>query len=93
MINIDLARMTPVPRGSHRGLLTGQPNYIGGRLDGQLAPAEFQPFRRSSSGQPLADDQQPPKDHYLLFVVNGGYLFHYVHTTLLPADYLPQTGG
>jgi hypothetical protein len=56
-------------------------------MDGQLAPAGWQPFRRSSSGQPFPDDQPPPDEHYVLFVVNGGYLFHYVHTTLLPADF------
>jgi hypothetical protein len=92
MINIDLSRMKPVPTGAHRGGLSGQPNYVGGRLDGRLAPAEWQPYRRSGSGQPLADDQQPPQEHYVLFVVDGGYLYHYIHCSILPADYLPKPG-
>jgi hypothetical protein len=91
MISLEFTRMSPSPGGAFRGGLSGQPNFIGGRLDGQLAYAGWQPFRRSSSGQPLPDDQEPPKDHYLLFV-NSGYLWHYVHTTLLPADYLLQPG-
>ena len=93
MINLDFARMKPVPNGAHRGLLTGQPNYLGGRLDGTLAPAGFQPYRRTEQGQPIADDQPFPPEHYLLFVVDGGYLWHYVHVSLLPADYLPQQSG
>lgn len=88
MINLDFSRMKSVPGGAHRGWLSGQPNFVGGRLDGQLAPAGWQPFRRSESGQPLKNDQQPPGHHYVLFVLDGGYLWHYVHSSLLGADYL-----
>lgn len=87
MINIDFARMKPVPSGAHRGGLSGQPNFIGGRLDGRLAPAEWQPYRRSNSGQPLPDDQEPPQEHYVLFVADFRYLWHYIHTSVLPDDY------
>jgi hypothetical protein len=88
MINLDFTRMSPVPGGAFRGGLSGQPNYVGGRLDGQLAHAGWQPFRRSSSGQPLPDDLPPPPEHYVLFIADGRYLWHYIHASLLPADYL-----
>lgn len=87
MIFVDFSHMSPAPDGAFRGGLTGQPNYIGGRLDGRLAPAEFQPFRRSSSGQPIEDGQPIPPEHYVLFAVDGGYLFHYIHCSILPAGY------
>jgi hypothetical protein len=87
MIHLDFRRIQHVPSGAHRGALSGQPNYIGGRLDGQLAPAGWQPARRSSSGQPLPDDQLPPDGHYRLFADNSGYLWYYLHSSLLPADF------
>jgi hypothetical protein len=93
MISLDFSRMSPVPGGAFRGGLSGQANYIGGRLDGTLAPAGFQPFRRTEQGQPIEDGQPIPPEHYVLFVVDGRYLWHYIHSSLLPADYLPKPGA
>lgn len=85
---VDFNHLEPVRGGANRSAWSPQPFYVGGRLDGQLAPAGRHPFRRSESGTPLDDDQQPPDDeHYLLFVNDGRYLLQYIHASLLPADY------
>ncbi len=83
---IDLNNMAPVPGGAVcDGLFSLQPNFVGGRKDGQLAPVEWQPYRRCESGQPLEDYQQPPDKHYVLF--SAGRSLRYIHSSLLPADY------
>lgn len=84
---LDFSRMKPVHGGAHRGLLTGVPNFVGGRRDGQIAEAGWQPFHRTEQGLSVDDGQQPPDSHYTLFVVDGGYLYHYIHNALLPPDY------
>jgi len=52
-----------------------------------LADIHLLAFMDSLAGLPLGDDQQPPDQHYILFTVTGGYLWHYIHNSLLPVDY------
>ncbi len=83
---IELNKLKPARDGADcDGLFSLQPHYVGGRRDGQLAPVEWQPFRRCESGQPLEEYQQPPDKHYLLFVDRRS--LRYIHSSLLPADY------
>lgn len=85
---IDISHMKPVPGGAFcDGVYSLQPNFIGGRKDGQLAPAEWQPYRRSESGQPLNDNQPLPPRYYVLFADGYSSLLRYVDSALLPADY------
>lgn len=61
-------------------------------LDGQAADAEWQPYRRRTEwGQPLESDQPIPRAHYRLFFT-GAYLWHYVHSSVLPVDYEDPPG-
>jgi len=86
MIYLDFTKMRSVVEGVDRGQFVGQPNFIGGRRDGQLAPVEFQLYRRSYQGVPIPDDQPTPPEYYLLFVTDNG-LYHYIHNSALPVDF------
>lgn len=71
----------------YRGHLSCHANYVGGRLDGQLSAAGWHGLYRDESGRSLDDRQirQIPSHYYRLYTC--GPLIHYVHSSLVPADY------
>ncbi|MGH3589436.1 MAG: hypothetical protein ACRDRF_00150 [Pseudonocardiaceae bacterium] len=87
MAYLDFSRMKPVHGGVHRdGLFGLQPNFIGGRRDGQSAPAGWCSAFCDEYGHP--QDHRPPtgQPNYRLFVNDNGYQYHYIHSAYL-ADY------
>lgn len=81
----DFTKMAPVRLGLPRGEFASPFFYVGGRLDGQAAPAGFQPFVRTESGTSPEGDRLPDQ-FYVLFRKQNGY--GYYHSTLLPPDFI-----
>jgi hypothetical protein len=77
---IDFTRLTAATCGTHRSCPA---NYIGGRLDGQSAPAGWHGIRRDEVGRDLDADVARVIPHYVLFKSNSGNLLHYIHSCLL----------
>lgn len=82
----DFTKMEPVRNGVNRGDFSSPFFFTGGRLDGQTAPSGYQPFVVSESGSPPEGDRLPDL-YYLLFRQNKNE-YRYIHSTLLPSEFV-----